>query len=238
MKEILPGFYQIDEAGTYGQVYLWEWEQGATLIDLSLPGKRDAILGALRDNGYPLHTIKRIILTHGDVDHIGAAADIRRATGAVITCHTVEKQLLESPKKRPSRNLAQAAFFAVAFLMPVYSGVRPVTPDELIVDGDLLPEGFIVIHTPGHTPGHISLLHKEKRLLIAGDALWTSGSNLKVSMPPITADMKNAQRSVWKLAKKHGDDFDTIVFGHGEPILKNGGARVKALASQIFSTEV
>lgn len=238
MKEILPGFYRIDEAGTYGQVYLWEWEQGATLIDLSLPGKRDAIMNALRANGYPLHTIKRIILTHGDVDHIGAAADIRRATGAAITSHTVEKQLLEHPKRRPTANLAMAAFFKVAFLLPMYSAVRPVTPDELVVDGDLLPEGFIAIHTPGHTPGHMSLLHRDKRLLVAGDALMNMGGKLKISMPMITADTKNAQRSVWKLAKKYGDDFDAIVFGHGEPILMNGGARVKSLASQIFSTEV
>lgn len=50
--------------------------------------------------------------------------------------------------------------------------------------------------------------------------------------------MTNAQRSVWKFAKKYGDDFDTTVFGHGDPIVRNAGARVKALVSQIFSTEV
>lgn len=238
MQEILPGFYRIDEVGSYGQAYLWEGKEGITLIDLSLPGKHENILSALRNSGRPLHSVKRVILTHGDVDHMGAAADMRRVTGAVITCHTVEKQLLENPKKRPTRNLWQAAFFKIGFLLPIYSSVRPVTPDELVVDGDVLPEGFVVIHTPGHTPGHISLLHREKRLLIAGDALSNMGGKLTGSFALSTADMKNAQRSVWKLAKKYGDDFDTIVFGHGEPIAMNGGARVKSLASQIFSSEV
>lgn len=238
MREILPGFYQIDEVGSYGQAYLWEWEQGVTLIDLCLPGKHETILNTLRANGYPLHSVKRIILTHGDVDHIGRGMDMKRTTGATIVCHTVEKQLLEKPKKRPTANIGQVLFFKIGFLFPMYGSVRPVVPDELVVDGDTTPEGFTVIHTPGHTPGHISLLHREKRLLIAGDALYTSGGHVKVSPGFVTADVKNAQRSVWKLAKKYGDDFDTIVFGHGDPVLMNGGARVKALASQIFSSEV
>ena len=115
---------------------------------------------------------------------------------------------------------------------------EPVTPDELVVDGQESPEGFTVITTPGHTPGHISLLDRKRRILIAGDAL--SNRKGKLAPPPamFTPDMKNAQRSIWKLAKKYGDEIDVIVFGHGPPILSNGGARLKAMASQIFSSEV
>ncbi len=115
---------------------------------------------------------------------------------------------------------------------------EPVTPDELVVDGQETPEGFTVITTPGHTAGHISLLDRKRRILIAGDAL--SNRKGKLAPPPamFTPDMKNAQRSIWKLAKKYGDEIDVIVFGHGPPILSNGGARLKAMASQIFSSEV
>jgi glyoxylase-like metal-dependent hydrolase (beta-lactamase superfamily II) len=114
----------------------------------------------------------------------------------------------------------------------------PVVPDELYVDGQSLPEGFIVVHTPGHTPGHISLLHRQRRLLIAGDALNNRGG--KLGLPPaiFTPDMENARRSIWKLAKKYGDDIDTIVFGHGPPIMQNGGQRLKSMMSQMYSTEV
>ena len=94
------------------------------------------------------------------------------------------------------------------------------------------------MHTPGHTAGHIALLHRERRILIAGDCLNNRGGKLRVPRHLFTPDLKNARRSVWKLAKKHGDEIETIVFGHGEPILNNGGARIKALASQLFSTEV
>ena len=111
-------------------------------------------------------------------------------------------------------------------------------PDELYVDGQQTPEGFTVIHTPGHTPGHISLLHRDKRVLIAGDALNNRGGKLQLPPPLFTPDMKNAERSVWKLAKKYGEDFDVIVFGHGPPILQNGGRKVQSLVTQIFSSEV
>jgi glyoxylase-like metal-dependent hydrolase (beta-lactamase superfamily II) len=114
----------------------------------------------------------------------------------------------------------------------------PVPVDELYVDGQVLPEGFIVVHTPGHTPGHISLLHRERRLLIAGDALNNRNDKLGLPPPVFTPDMENARRSIWKVAKKYGDDIDTIVFGHGSPILQNGGHRLKAMMSQIYSTEV
>ena len=144
---------------------------------------------------------------------------------------------MENPGQRqPIASLLRPVFWGVSQL-PQFK-VAPVSPDELWVDGNVTPEGFTVIHTPGHTPGHISLLHKEKRLLITGDALFNRQS--KLSLPPemFTPDMQNAQRSVWKLAKKYGDDYDVIVFGHGPPIMQNAGKRVQAMASQIFSTEI
>ena len=95
-----------------------------------------------------------------------------------------------------------------------------------------------MIHTPGHTPGHIALLHKARRFLITGDALVNQRSKLRINTSPFTPDVTTARRSAWKLAKKYGDDFEVIVFGHGPPILQNGGKRVKALVSSIFSADV
>lgn len=237
MKQIVPGLYSLDEIGDMVHCFLWEWEQGVTLIDTGMPNSAKVIMQALVANGYPLHQVKRIILTHGDADHMGAAAALKRATGAKVACHTVEKVILEKPSLRQPTNVLLRPLFRLISLLPALR-TRPVTPDELLVDGQELPEGLTVVHTPGHTPGHISLLHRGKRFLIAGDCLNNRRGKPEVPGAIFTPDMKNAQRSVWKLAKKHGDDFDVIAFGHGEPILSNGGARIKALASQIFSSEV
>jgi glyoxylase-like metal-dependent hydrolase (beta-lactamase superfamily II) len=154
-----------------------------------------------------------------------------------VVCHAVEKEFLEHPMRRQTGAwYMKLPLFAISLFPSVQP--RPVIPDLLVVDGQELPEGFTVIHTPGHSPGHISLLHRQRRLLIAGDALSNRGSKLRAPKTKFTADYENAQRSVWKLAKRYGDDFETVVFGHGPPLLTNGGKRVKGLASAMFSSEV
>lgn len=237
MKQIITGLWEIDEIGDFVHCYIWEWQDGLTLIDAGMPNHVHAILDAITSKGWALHNIRRIIITHGDTDHVGGTAKLKKATGAVVGCHTVDKVLLEHPSKRTPAAWWLRPIFAAMRVLPQYNTL-PVVPDELYVDGQMLPEGFIVVHTPGHTPGHISLIHRDKRLLIAGDALNNRGGTLQMPPSLFTPDMKNAERSVWKLAKKYGDDFDVAVFGHGPPIMQNAGHRIKAMVSQIFSSEV
>ncbi len=237
MREIIPGLRLFDEIGDGVHCYLWEWQGGLTLIDAGYPRDAATILAVLHAHGYVDHRLRRIIVTHADLDHTGGLAALKRATGVQIACHAVEKQLLQSPWRRQPALLPLRPLIWGLTRLPNYQ-YRPITPDELLVDGQQLPEGFTVVHTPGHSPGHISLLHKERRLLISGDALVNTRGKLRANTGFFTSDKENAQRSVWKLAKKHGDDFETIVFGHGPPILQNGGKRVKALASRIYATEV
>lgn len=237
MREITAGLWQIDEIGDNVHCFLWEWREGVTIIDTGYPGQAATILLALRKQGYADHNVRRIIVTHADLDHSGSVAQLKRLTGAPVACHVVEKEFLERPRRRkvafwPLRPIIWALACLPGFASPA------VTPDELLVDGQVLPEGFTVIHTPGHTPGHIALLHQTNRFLISGDALVNTRNKLRPNTGPFTPDADNARRSVWRLAKKYGDDFETIVFGHGPPILQNGGKRVKALASRIFSTEI
>lgn len=240
MREILPGLWDIDEIGSMVHCYLWQWEQGITLIDMGTPGNAEKILGAVGRLGYGPKDVKRLIVTHADIDHVGSLKALKRATGAPIACHAVERALLEHPERRgPARTplgYAITPIFALAKLTAAFR-IEPVTPDELHVDGDKLPEGFTLIHTPGHTPGHISLLHTEKRFLIAGDALNRRGGRLAAPPPLFTPDVENAHRSIWKLWKKYGEDYDTLVFGHGDPIRSDAPAAVKDLVDQLFATE-
>lgn len=237
MKQIIPGLWQLEEIGDDVHCYLWEWEEGYSLIDTGLPKDAKTILRTLAAQRIPFHQVRRILVTHADLDHTGGLAALKRATGAQVVCHTVEKEYLEHPLRRQPSAWFMRLPYRVMTLLPEYT-LRAVTPDELVVDGQELPEGFTVVHTPGHTPGHISLLHRTRRLLIAGDALSNRSGKLQPPLGFYTPDKLNAQRSIWKLAKRYGDDFEAVAFGHGPAILNHGGKRVKGLASQIFSTDV
>jgi glyoxylase-like metal-dependent hydrolase (beta-lactamase superfamily II) len=237
MKEILSGLWDVDEIGPAVHVYLWQWDQGVSIIDMGTPGNAEKILAAVRYLGYQPEDVKRLIVTHADIDHIGSLKALKRATGAPIACHTVEKALLEhSERRRPGQTILGyiiRPLFTLLQLTPAFR-VDPITPDELYVDGDKLPEGFIILHTPGHTPGHISLLHPEKRFLIAGDALNTRQGSLAGPPAIFTPDMENARRSIWKLWKKYGAEYDVIVFGHGEPIAEDAAGAIKGLVERLF----
>jgi glyoxylase-like metal-dependent hydrolase (beta-lactamase superfamily II) len=88
--------------------------------------------------------------------------------------------------------------------------------------------GLRVVATPGHTVGHIAVLDEAGGILVAGDALGTSGGTLSGSNPSFTEDADAAKASVVKLGKL---TFETLLVGHGEPILEGASGQVAALAA-------
>ncbi len=110
------------------------------------------------------HNIKilRILNTHGHIDHIGANAEIHKATGAPISIHPADAPLLTQPE------LNGALWLGIRY--------QSKAPDILIEHGDQLTVGSYnleVIHTPGHSPGSISLWMQD--LLFSGDLLFKEG---------------------------------------------------------------
>lgn len=125
----------------------------AAIIDPSAEGEE--ILKVVKDNNL---NIKYIINTHGHMDHIGANAQIKEATGAKILIHHDDRNLLTSPAK----NLA------------IFWGRMTKSPpaDKLLKDDEIVSLGNLkikVIHTPGHTRGSICLLVDDR--LFTGDTL-------------------------------------------------------------------
>jgi glyoxylase-like metal-dependent hydrolase (beta-lactamase superfamily II) len=99
--------------------------------------------------------------------------------------------------------------------------------DNVVRDGDVLPYvgGLRVIHTPGHTPGSMSLLLAQSRVLIAGDTIINNKDRLSRPLP-LRADRDESEQSLQKLAQL---DFDVCCFGHGPP-LYSAKERVRELA--------
>ncbi|MCC8122826.1 MAG: MBL fold metallo-hydrolase [Oscillospiraceae bacterium] len=91
---------------------------------------------------------------------------------------------------------------------------RRFAVDQLVGDGEVLPfcGGIIVLHTPGHTPGHICLYRKDGGVLITGDALNVVGGMLTGPNADYSLDIDEAVRSVRKL---QGLDIQTVICYHG-----------------------
>jgi glyoxylase-like metal-dependent hydrolase (beta-lactamase superfamily II) len=108
--------------------------------------------------------------------------------------------------------------------IPGITAPRPLTA---VADGDMV-FGLRIVTTPGHTAGHVAVLDEVGGILVAGDALGTVGGTLAGSNPSFTADPAAARASVAKMGALR---FETLLVGHGEPILSGASAQVAALAA-------
>jgi glyoxylase-like metal-dependent hydrolase (beta-lactamase superfamily II) len=110
------------------------------------------------------------------------------------------------------------------------AAIQSPRPLEVAADGAEI-FGLQIVGSPGHTPGHICVYDAGAKLLVTGDAVvGGEGGGVSAPNPQYTEDMTTAHASVKKLASL---DFETILFGHGEPIETGGMAAMVELAETL-----
>lgn len=171
----------------------------AAIVDTGVAGSADSIETSLSLLGLGWADVGHVIVTHLHGDHIGSMFDVmERAAGATGYAGAADIPAIDSPR----------ALVAVE-------------------DGDDVFD-LRIIATPGHTPGHISVLDRQAGVLVAGDALV--GSPLAGPNPRFSSDIAQANASVANLT---AFDYEIILFGHGDPILEGGSDAVAALAADL-----
>lgn len=165
----------------------------AVVID---PGdEADKILQSVADLNL---NVKTIINTHGHFDHVSANKSLNEATGAPILIHALDAPMLEQIS-------ASAANWGL-------SAENSPSPHRTIDDGDTIPFGNItlnVIHTPGHTPGGVSLFTDS--VVFVGDTLF-AGSIGRTDFPG--GDFETLKSSIQDKLFTLGDDVQ-VYTGHG-----------------------
>jgi glyoxylase-like metal-dependent hydrolase (beta-lactamase superfamily II) len=181
---------------------LWDQEM-AVLIDTGFPGQIEDLRVAMEMVGVLFDKLKVVILTHQDLDHIGSLPEILRECGSNINVYAHE---LDRPYIQGD--------------LPLLKDGNLENPpkgkvDHTLIDGQELPYcgGIRVIHTPGHTPGHISLYLRQSKTLIAGDSMYSVNGILGGIHASTTLDMKAARLS---LEKYLALDIASVVCYHGE----------------------
>jgi len=226
--EIIPHVYQITLRAT--NIILIA-EEELTLIDTGLRGSARHIISFVRRLGRSPEEISLIIITHNHLDHAGGLAELKQFTPAKVVLHKADISADES--RLPLPPLGEKLLRIPPFsLFRPFVCVKANEVDIPVEGGEVFSPlgGLEVIHTPGHTPGSISLFSPKKRLLMVGDALNRFYRNIRLPPKMVSTDLAQAIDSVKRIARL---DFDILCFGHGKPITKDASARLKQLIAKI-----
>lgn len=230
----------VDMLGTRSTVHpvlIWD-ETGATLVDTGFPGQFEQLVKAVINAGVPFTKINHVIITHQDWDHIGTLSNIitARDNDVDILAHVNERPYIEGTlpyiKMTPERIAARLQSLPEEMrseAAATFANIPTAHITHALVDGEKLPfhGGIDIIHTPGHTPGHICLYLQSHRLLIAGDQLRVENGRLVGPAEMHTPDMPTALNSLKKLVNY---DIDRVICYHGGLYGPNAASSIAELA--------
>ncbi len=199
--------------------YLIKVKDGFVLIDTGYAKDRDTIDVALAKAG--CDTLNLIILTHGDFDHVGNCAFLRKKFGCKVAMHTDDVGMVEKGDMFWNRGLGRAKR-AIGKLFALVMRIRldeedMFSPDLFLKDEQYLTEfGFdaAVHHLPGHSKGSIGLLTADGDFF-CGDVFTN------VSMPKESDLLSNRDDYIKSLERIRGLAIQTIYPGHGLPFHRN-----------------
>ncbi len=180
------------------------------LVDCGYPGSLELLEAELSARGASLAQVTKLVLTHQDDDHMGAAAELKERYPALqILASETEAPYISGERKNLRLRQAEEMQeqlpedqreFGLQFCrrlrrVPPVAVDRPLHPGEQFGWGG----GCEILGTPGHTPGHISIRAQNGEYLIAGDAAVVEDGALAVANPEFCLDLNEAVRSLERL---------------------------------------
>lgn len=232
---VAPGVWGLKDVFVNIYMILNHFDGNWVLVDTGLKWSSSKIKKMARqifgDDAKP----SAIILTHGHFDHVGALYQLAVEWNVPVFAHYLEIPYITGKSSYPPTDPTVGGG-----LMSYMAWTYPTAPINIHNYANILPENGRVpglpewkyIHTPGHSPGHISLFRESDGVLVAGDAFVTTNAESlfsvllqtkKISGPPkyITYDWALAKESVKSLMRL---EPEVVATGHGRP-MKGAGVR-------------
>jgi glyoxylase-like metal-dependent hydrolase (beta-lactamase superfamily II) len=212
-----------------------------TLIDPSFLPQLPILENYLFNAGYDIKNVKRIILTHLHHDHAQAANEVKRKSGAKIYSHWIEARYLAHnpsyqgpPTTQEILDRLKAVGFSTEDITKNFGrniDLEPIIVDEEVSDGDMIGS-LKVIHTPGHTPGHMSLYYEQDRILFGADTIYKhvfGAEGMYISPAQVSIDRPTAIVSAQRLSKVK---FNKLLMSHQDsPLLEQAREAVEKVVS-------
>ena len=201
-----------------------------TLVDTGIRRSGPRLVRSVRLLGFAPTAIDHVVLTHWHADHTGSAARFAASSAApTVSVGHGDLAAVRGADPRPQARARDAS--RTARLLGRWTRPGPaVSQAQPLAHGQVLATagGAVVVETPGHTPGHISLHLIERGVLLAGDAvmnlLWLSRG-----FGPVRSARSREAGSLRRLVEL---DFDVLAPGHGPPVTSGARRRLRRLADR------
>jgi len=222
VERIADGLWRIDcQTRDKPNAYLLDDEGDLTLVDAGWPDDARTIRRGIEDAGFTLSEIDRVLLTHYDIDHVGSLGRLTPELRAPIFVHYFDAPYVAGEQLPPWT--ARIGIEAIHRLL--YRRLDlPDLPIQRVDGGDAVG-GFEIVHTPGHTPGHVAYVHEERDAVFLGDLAFGWGDGLKLADWITSYDATEAKASARGLLNQVGA-FEHVCPGHG-PVLGDGDTRLR-----------
>ncbi len=190
------------------------------LIDAGLPGQYEQLQQELQAAGTSAEMLDGIIFTHQDLDHIGCLPQLD-AANQYATFYAHERDAAYIRGERPLLKDNVVPWQSELTHLPSGRIDRYLTHGQQFN----LAGGLEIIHTPGHTAGHVCLLLSREKALIAGDIVFYIDDELVLPPVALTENLPDAMQSLEQLLDY---DFDTLICYHGG-VCQDAKARLQYL---------
>ena len=228
--QLAPGIWRIPTVGRnlVNSFALVDQDGSVTLVDTGLKKAPKRIVAGLAAIGKHPRDVTRIVLTHVHPDHAGGAAEMSRRTGAPVLVHGDDHDWARTGRITGAND--RSTLLGRLFARTGDAKIEAFEPGPALTDGEVLPVsgGLRVVHTPGHSPGHVSLLVERTGTLITGDALFNFPwmRRAKVSPAFLCSDFAMTKRTAHRLGEL---EYDVAAFTHGPEITDRARETVRGI---------